>query len=246
MSEDYAPVSVGGTNVGRLPVYRDLGAGVWIWPVSVIAALAYGTFYFRRPPSLARTAVKTAAVGGLAVTSALAASPWPLTLALALSALGDALLASETERGLQLGLASFLIAHLAYVALFLGVGDGVTADRPWSPTTAPATHLLAAAAVLVAALAMLAWLWPGLGRMRTAVALYVAAIVAMVTASLLLPLGYAFASAGALMFFASDAILAAKLFRGKLTGLVGDLLVWWLYYLGQLAIVSCFGGQSTF
>jgi uncharacterized membrane protein YhhN len=83
---------------------------------------------------------------------------------------------------------------------------------------------------------MFAWLWPRLGAMRLAVAGYVLAITAMVATALLLPPARAPATAGAILFFASDAILAAQLFRQRFTGRGGALAIWWLYYLGQVGI----------
>jgi uncharacterized membrane protein YhhN len=86
---------------------------------------------------------------------------------------------------------------------------------------------------------MLVWLWPHLGTMRGAVSAYVAAIVAMLATSLLLPWAAWPVMVGALAFMASDSILSADLFAGarlarseRLSGYT----VWAFYYGGQAAI----------
>lgn len=127
-----------------------------------------------------------------------------ISLGLACSLIGDVLLMLPSDRFVP-GLASFLIAHLAYVVAF---SSGVPIG------TAPALAL-----PLVAASVSLLWLlWPGLGALRIPVILYTAAIVLMVWVawgrSWVLPtLGSTFAAAGAALFMASDAILALNRFR---------------------------------
>ena len=86
---------------------------------------------------------------------------------------------------------------------------------------------------------MLAWLWPHLGTMRAAVSIYVAAIVAMLATSLLLPWQAWPVMVGAVAFMASDAILSAELFRKARLGnseRLSAYAVWALYYAGQAAI----------
>src|SRR5438093_2324464 len=70
-------------------------------------------------------------------------------------------------RGFVAGLASFLLAHLLYIAAF----------APGAPWNAAAWALLAPFAV--ASLAMLGYLWPHLGRDRAPVAVYVSVIAIM-------------------------------------------------------------------
>src|SRR5690606_18296830 len=131
-----------------------------------------------RPPSLLRMAVKTAAVGALAILALVADAPLLLVAALAFSALGDAFMA-DPDRFLPPGLGSFLLAHLLYVPLFWAHGDAALAAEP--------ARAAAIVATVVMALVLLRWLWPGLGKLRPAVMVYVAAILGMVTTSLLLP-----------------------------------------------------------
>lgn len=203
--------------------------------LSVAAALLYGLAR-EATPSWRRTLVKTAAVGLLAVLSYLVGGPWLLTVGLALGALGDAALSRDGERAFLAGLVAFLLAHLAYVALFATRWwsfDLLTAE-PWRPAVGVAIVALVAI--------MLRRLLPAVGgEMRLPVCSYVMAIMLMGLAALGVP-GWA-APAGAVLFILSDTTLATEKFllpgespHRAWTGLA----VWILYYLGQLLIALAF------
>lgn len=92
---------------------------------------------------------------------------------------------------------------------------------------------------MLAAAAMLVRLWRSLGALKPAVVLYVLAIVAMVSTSLLLPRLRWPATVGALAFMASDAVLSFDLFKGaRLAGSprLTAWAVWFLYFGGQVMI----------
>lgn len=203
--------------------------------LSVSAAIAYGAGFVLSPPSPVRTGLKMAAVGALAVLAWQNTNHNALGLmvcaALALSAIGDGFMAGDPKRWLPLGLGSFLIAHILYVAAFWMLG----AHGHW---LSPLRAGLIAVSVL-GAIGMLVWLWPHLGAMRAAVSVYIAAIVAMLATSILLPWQAWPVMVGALAFMASDAILSAELFRGAKLGGSTRLTayaIWGLYYGGQAAI----------
>jgi uncharacterized membrane protein YhhN len=203
--------------------------------LSLSAAIAYGAGFVLGPPSPVRTGLKMAAVGALAVLAWQNTNHNALGLmvcaALALSAIGDGFLAGDPKRWLPLGLGSFLIAHILYVAVFWTLGE----HGHW---LSPLRIGLIAASIL-GAVGMLVWLWPHLGAMRAAVSVYIAAIVAMLATSILLPWQAWPIMVGALAFMASDAILSAELFRGtKLAGSerLTAYAIWGLYYGGQAAI----------
>lgn len=203
---------------------------IYLAGASLAAALAYGLILSSRPPSIMRMAIKTAAVGLLAVIALVADAPWMLFLALGFSALGDAFMA-EPDRFLPAGLTSFLVAHLLYTPLFLAFGNLALLAEPVRAAGVGATVLLA--------IGLMRWLWPELGKLRPAVVAYVVAITAMVSTSFLLPTALWPAMAGAVAFMASDAILAGELFRkAKLFGSqrLTDWAVWFLYYGGQALI----------
>ena len=224
------------TDAAQLPaIASGLHGGPMAWLAigSLAAALIYGTVFMGRPPSATRTALKTLPVAVLAAISFFGHAPPLLTLGLAVSALGDAFLAGDPKRWLPYGLAGFLVAHLCYIALFSLYGS-------WS--TEP-IGLAGVGIVVVVAVAMLAWLWRDLGPLTIPVILYVAAIAGMVAASLMLPTARWPAVAGALAFFASDALLSMQLFKKRLEGPAGAQAVWWLYYAGQVGIGLAFFGR---
>lgn len=147
-------------------------------------------------------------------------------LALALCLLGDLLLL--VPRAFAAGLATFLLAHLAYTAAFCAI----IAPRAWSGFVA-AVLALASAAVAV-------WLWPHLGKLRVAVVAYIAAITVMAwgaiaTAGLT---GWPTGVAGVL-FYLSDLAVArdrfvVRRFASRAWGLPA-------YYLAQVLFALTLG-----
>jgi uncharacterized membrane protein YhhN len=203
--------------------------------LSAVAAITYGAVLVMAPVSALRTGVKMMAVGALALLAWLSGPHnlvgMLLCAALALSAVGDGFLAGDPKRWLGLGLASFLIAHGLYVAAFWSLGEhGHLVSSP---------RLALIGACVAGGAIMLAWLWQYLGAMRAAVSIYVAAIVAMLATSLLLPWQAWPVMVGAVAFMASDAILSAELFRKARLGnseRLSAYAVWALYYGGQATI----------
>ena len=206
-----------------------------LWLVSALSALAYGVLWVLAPVSPLRTVIKIMPVAALALIAYLSGprhgAALLLPAALALSAVGDGFLAGDPKRWLPLGLVSFLVAHLIYVALFWRAGGPSGLSEP--------VRLALIMAAPIGGVGMLAWLWPHLGAMRGAVSAYVAAIVAMLATSLLLPWTAWPVMVGALAFMASDAILSADLFRSaRIAGSerMSAYAIWALYYGGQAAI----------
>lgn len=196
---------------------------------SAAAAVVYGLVFVSRPASPIKTLAKVAAVGLLTLLAYEIDAPAPLIIALALSTLGDGFLAGDSERWLPAGLGAFLIAHLAYIRLFAGEGGGVGA------LMAEQWRAVGVAGALGGGLAMVIWLWPGLGRLRPAVLLYAAALAIMTALAFTLPRWLWPAIAGAAAFFLSDAILSAELFKNRRSPWTSQA-VWWLYYGAQAGI----------
>ncbi|MBZ0128156.1 MAG: lysoplasmalogenase [Rhodobacteraceae bacterium] len=201
--------------------------------VSGIAAALYGAVLTHRPVSNLRSLVKTMAVLALAAYALLAGGGWLLVAALTLSALGDFFLSREGDTPFLAGMVAFLLAHVAYVVAFVGLGQSgaLLADR-W-----PVALLL-----IVFAAAVYRALWPGLGAFRVPVAAYCLAILAMGLSAFDL----AFAGkawlipVGAILFMASDSVLAIARFR--LTPESGWQLpsgwfVWASYWLAQIVLM---------
>jgi uncharacterized membrane protein YhhN len=123
---------------------------------------------------------------------------------LACSLVGDVLLMLPSDRFVA-GLASFLLAHLAYVAAFTsGVALGA--------------HSAILLPLLLAVAILLRVLWNGLTGLRAPVLLYAAAIVVMAWSAWARVRtapgpGALTAAAGATLFMLSDALLALNRFR---------------------------------
>jgi len=198
---------------------------------SVVAAAFYLLLVDGRV-SLARTAVKTVSILLLAVLSIVRGGPLLLTAGLLLSSAGDAFLSRNGERTFLAGLASFLAAHLCYIALFslAGGGYGLLLADLWRTVIA----------VLMAGfmLAMMVVLLPRVGpSLRLPVLAYGVAILMMGLSALSLDSYWILA--GAILFMASDAILAAE--RFLVAGVSPNRLamriaVWVAYYAAQFTI----------
>lgn len=198
--------------------------------VSLLASLAYGVYFCRQPPSPLKTLVKTVAVGCLALLAFVLGGPLLLVLALGLSALGDYFISRAGDNSFLAGMAAFLLAHLAYIGLFLSYGavDRIVDRWQW----ALLLSLLAAG---------LLWLiWRGLGRFRGPVIIYTLVIACMGLSAFGLPAtgGPLFMLTGACLFILSDAVLAVEKFASPQQGRAALAhAVWSFYWLAQVMIL---------
>jgi len=167
-------------------------------------AVAYLCLTTRRVSTL-RTATKTLSVAALALIAAVTGA-WLLCLALALCALGDALLSRETDTSFMAGIGAFAAGHLAYVAVFL--------LHPASDSSLLIKNMLPLLLLIGLGGAMVWILPPRAGDLRWPVLAYIPIILGMGIAALTLPangmLIWAFPAAAA--FVASDLILATEKF----------------------------------
>lgn len=153
-----------------------------------------------------------------------------LAAALAFSALGDLFLELH-QLGrfgpatlFLLGLASFLAAHLSYIALF--------APRAALGGTPPLRRL-GTFLIAIAVLVMLKVIFPYLGAMRLPVTAYAFVLGVMaITAQRSYFRGMA--ALGSVLFVASDSMLALAHFRGPF--LLSGPLIWFSYYAAQVLI----------
>lgn len=202
---------------------------------SFVAAVIYA-FALDMPPKWTRTAAKTLAVALLAVLAAMQGGSLLLVAALGLSAVGDAFLSRDGEKAFLGGLACFLAGHIAYVALFVKTGGGIELLGAQSWRGAIALAMAAFSIVMLAAL------WRRVGpQLRIPIAVYVAAILAMGLSALTTDRPWVIA--GAVLFIASDGLLAAE--RFLLVAISPHRVwmryaVWVLYYAAQLAITLGF------
>jgi len=190
-------------------------------------SVALGVAYLLALPASPYAA--SPAIKGLSI-ALLAALPWVsrpiagrglLSAALAASSVGDVLLDIDPERLFVAGLCAFLAAHVVYTVLF--VRNAGTPRR------------VLLAAVLICAAAVSFWIVPSTGALKIPVAIYICAIVAMTISALRSRFGGR-VPAGALLFLASDSLLAIAKFRTQIPA--RDYLVWGTYYAAQYLIAT--------
>jgi uncharacterized membrane protein YhhN len=144
---------------------------------------------------------------------------------LAFSLAGDVLLMLPSDR-FAAGLASFLLAHLCYIAAF-------TAQAGFQLGFLPLLPLLLAVGLVYRRLS------PGLGTLRIPVIAYIGVIVVMVwqafeRCAVVPGAGPKLTAAGALLFAASDSALALARFRRPFPG--SQAIVYGTYFAAQWLI----------
>jgi uncharacterized membrane protein YhhN len=155
-----------------------------------------------------------------------------ITAGIALSVVGDIALLGNSDRAFMVGLAGFLLAHVAYVIGFLGVAV-------WSPHVA-----VVAVGMLGSSLWLLNAIWKGTAGMHAPVIAYAVVISVMVVAASATiggPLEMAPAAAiGAVLFYTSDSTLALNRFSRP----IPHIPFWSMgvYWLGQLGIAIAASG----
>lgn len=147
---------------------------------------------------------------------------WLLCAALVFSACGDYLLAMPWwEPSFVGGLASFLVAHLCFLAALVPLARPVR--------SAARGRVLASALVVAACVALLVWFWPALAAqgLTIPVVAYIGVLAAMVCAALLARLPTPWTALGAVCFAISDGMIGVSEF------VRGDQLlavpIWWAY-----------------
>ncbi len=200
----------------------------WAILAAAVAALLAADYRGSRPGIW----VAKPLASGVFVAAALAAgareSSYGLLVlaALGLSWLGDVLLIPDGRPSVfRAGIASFALAHVAYVAAFLVRGADL------------ARVALAVVPVLTAVVAAARWLRPHVSPdMKLAVNVYMGIISAMVVAAAGASRADPMILVGALLFYVSDLTVARDRFvaPGFANGLVGLPL----YYAGQLALAA--------
>ena len=156
-------------------------------------------------------------------------TPRSLLAALGLSALGDLFLGVigvarvSPELLFLVGLFSFLMAHLCYIRLFATHTERLS-------RTFRRVGMALVGAVLTS---MLAVLWPTLGGMRWPVVIYAIVLAAMAISAQRSKFP-AMTAVGALLFVASDAMLAYARFHQVFYG--AAVFIWFSYYIAQVLI----------
>ena len=207
------------------------GAGLAVG-LSLIASIWFQLAYCWRSPSLGKSVVKTVSVGGLAIAAIWLNAPVLLIAALLLGALGDFCLSRDGDPAFLTGLTAFAFSHLAYVALFVSIGAGLTFG-------------LLSIYIGVFAIGMGAVLFQHAGALRWPVAAYVCIIGAMGLLAADLPLALALAGFAALLFIISDTVLGLEMFVLSSDGRLkryAPFVVWPTYWLAQFLFLLSFAG----
>jgi uncharacterized membrane protein YhhN len=201
-------------------------------------ALAYGVVGHLHlalaAPALA--AFKASAIVTLAVL-ARARGARLVAAGLALGAVGDALLALQTQTTFLAGAGAFLLGHLCYIAAFLRNGAGVRAAlrTPWRVAA-----MLAVVATAVAGAALL----PADPAIAAPLGVYSSVLSAMTIAAFTLTPAQWPATAGAALFFVSDAFVALNMFHpvaDPAAAVALSFTGWMIYWAGQAGI--CVGAS---
>jgi uncharacterized membrane protein YhhN len=209
--------------------------------VSLAAVLSAGLTireYYRRPPRRAvifickpLATILILAVAGLGGAFRGGGYALAVCAGLLFSLLGDIWEMLDRRHFLK-ALVCFLVTHICYAAAFL-------TDPP------AAAHLWPLLPLALFGAAVLAGLWPALSaRMKGAVGAYMAVIVAMASLAAGRALDSASpaalsAAAGALLFLASDTVLAVNRFRRPFHAAQAVILS--CYFAGQLLIALSVG-----
>lgn len=200
---------------------------LWLWLAAAAAAVGYGAAlpsapYFGQPAAKVLMCV-------LLALSALRHAPMAervrLCVALAASGAGDVLLAVSQPFSFVGGLAAFLVAHLAYCALFAPLAVRPTGWR----RVAIALLWTAAAAVYMAFL-------PHLGALVLPVAVYMCALCLMASLALSARGLHPLAAIGGFSFVVSDTMIGVDRFLGAFTASTHG--IWATYAFAQLALAA--------
>ncbi|EKF61447.1 YhhN-like protein [Agrobacterium albertimagni AOL15] len=196
-------------------------------------SVALGTSYLwilPREKTVFRAVWKTLPVLLLALYAHLVGAHPLLVAALVFGALGDLSLAFEGDRAFVGGVAAFLSAHIAYVALLAALTDlDIAFAEPW--------RVIAGALVAILTFGVLMRIWKPAGRLAVPIAVYV--FLFMVLVWLTLGLANPFAFVGAALFILSDIVLTIrKYWTGPdhpIDGMAA-YFVWVTYYAAQVIL----------
>ena len=196
--------------------------------LAAVLALAWGEHRGPRTLVYAAKPLATLLILALACLAPPGPHPWIahwIVAGLVVSLAGDVLLMLPSDR-FAAGLASFLVAHLCYIAAF-------TQEAGFQLAPLVLVSLLVAVGFVYRRLA------PGLGSLRIPVIVYTLVIVVMAWQALarcaVIPgAGPPLAAAGALLFATSDSALALARFQGPFKG--SQTLVYASYFAAQWLI----------
>jgi uncharacterized membrane protein YhhN len=196
-------------------------------------SVALGTSYLwilPREKTVFRAIWKTLPVLLLALYAFLSGAHPLLVVALALGAVGDWSLAFEGDRAFVGGVAAFLSAHVAYVALLLTMAESeIALAETW--------RLVAGALVALLTLGVLVRIWRPAGRLALPIGVYV--FLFMVLVWLTLGLHNPLVFIGATLFIVSDIVLTIRKYwtgPGHPIDGAAAYFVWITYFAAQVIL----------
>lgn len=191
---------------------------------SLTAAVAFWALR-NAPPGIALVALKGAGVALLALYALARATSMDgraISMVMAFGALGDVLV----EFDLRLGAVIFLAGHLLAIWLYRRNRRGD-----------PSHSQVALALLLLFSTPLIAWALPADRGAAWTIAIYAVGLGAMAASAWLSRFNRYRVGLGAVLFVASDLLIFARL--GPLAeSLLPGLLIWPLYYVGQLLICT--------
>lgn len=146
--------------------------------------------------------------------------------ALAASSFGDVFLATSITHSFILGLASFLIAHLFYLIVFI---------KSQSGEENATTNNFLISLIILFSVVMATYILPATAELLVPVAIYLLVITVMATTAFKKNM-HKLTLLGVISFLISDSILALSIFKTPLPQ--SDYLVMVTYYLAQSLIIS--------
>lgn len=226
-------------NIGPVNVMRTIARQPWerlLFLASIVCGVTYLLMpYLKADLVEAYWPIKTV-IKGLAI-STLVPLVWHwlkfmdgrlLSVALAFSSLGDILLALRNGSYFAYGLASFLIAHLFFIAVWWW---------NWPVPLRITNRQKAILAILsVYVLVMMWWILPVPG-LSVAVAAYMIVLTAMVMAAVLVRVDHFWIGSGAILFLISDSLIALDHFKHVVDERWAGFLIWSTYYLAQYLMI---------
>lgn len=154
-----------------------------------------------------------------------------LLSALSFSLVGDFVLTMPSHHGFIIGLCAFLIAHLFYIALFLG--------KPYFSRC----NLALAGMIIIGCGSYSYFLNSHLTELKFAINAYMLVVSLMAIIACLSPKSSTPLKLGAILFICSDATLSYQLFISPTAPLENIILV--TYYLAQFYIVTGIGWAAS-
>lgn len=192
------------------------------------SAAAYGFYFLNRPPTLLRALLKAAPVASLAFAAGFDQRVNPLAVALILGTLGNFALAFEKTWTRWLGLVFFLLAHLLYFLMFLGLWIAAQQQFPM------AFKIGASVITALCAIAYFVWIAPKLRWFALGAAPYALALCAMAMMSYWIDMRGWAAMLGAPLFLISNGLRGARVFRPQAAApRFTAPAIWWTYAAAQ-------------